>query len=429
MKNYLKGFSDFYKLNEMASTLSKLGVPKKLIKVIHNLPDKVEKITPFDFKGGGRRSYELPPIGQNRPSHEVEVTDHFRMKKTELLGDNYGIHKSPGFLADLEKVPWGDTRILLAVPEPGGKYADTEPRYDYIYHKGSAWGKVSQGGGKKYRVLTIDGEGKILRDWQAYQGKLTYPKDPNNPQAERKFRNDFKDFPTAADGKIDVYILDTEIVDTERVTQQLGLKEIPPGDTYNKPVHDVGIGKARMTARERMKSRLMNSDVFIDSFASRFKEIIATIFGKRKQQAAAAYADLILQDNADGQMINDLQKTININPDVMENIENYYKGFIKAAKALGDYRKTELAELGDTLNLGSTNMKNYASIIDMIDKHGKDKVSRMFAEFILTGEISGLNKDDEYDEELETSTETDDFEDMLDFDFDLENPFDTPPDA
>lgn len=425
MKNYLKGFSDFYKLNEMASTLSKLGVPKKLIKVIHNLPDKIEKITPFDFKSGGRRSYELPPIGQNRPSHAVEVKDHFRMKKTELLGDNYGIHKSPGFLADLEKVPWGDTRILLAVPEPGGKYAGKAPRYDYIYHKGSAWGKVSQGGGKKYRVLTLDDEGRILRDWQAYQGKLKYPRDPNDPIAERKERNDFKDFPTAADGKIDVYILDTEIVGTERVPQQLGLKEIPPGDTYNKPVHDVGIGKARMTARERVKSRLMNSDVFIDNFASRFKEIIATIFGKRKQQAAAAYADLILQDDADPQMINDLQKTININPDVMENIERYYRDFIKYANLAGDYRKADFSEIGDTLNLGEYNLKNYASIIDMIDKHGKDKVLRMFGEFILTGKVSGLNKDD-LEDELDTVTDTEDFEDMLDFDFDLENPFDNP---
>ena len=103
MKNYLKGFNELFAINEMASTLSKLGVPKKLIGVIHRLPDKIEKIRPFTFKAGRERSAELPPIAQNRPSHAVEVVDHFRMKKTELLGNRYGTHpnKMPGFLADL----------------------------------------------------------------------------------------------------------------------------------------------------------------------------------------------------------------------------------------------------------------------------------------------------------------------------------------
>ena len=416
MKNYLKGFNEF-SLNEMASTLSKLGVPKKLVKVIHNLPDAIEHIRPFTFKAGSQRNAELPPIAQNRPTHAVEVLDHFRMKKTELLGNNYGYHpyKQPGYLADLEKVPWGDTRILLAVPEPGGRYAGEAPRFDYIYSKESAWGKKAQGGGKKYRVLTMDADGRILRDWQAYQGDLTYPRDPNNPDAARRKRNDFKNFPTAADGKIDVYILDQEIEDYENDYQDMG-------GNMGRVSKRVPIGKARALKRKRVKSRQITGPSFVEEFGEKFSKILKDIFGKRKQKAAEKYAQLILRDDADHGEIAKLNDTINTNANVMETISRYYRNYLTYLKANGDYQKTNLDEIDQIFY--PDNLEKYASIEDVVKVHGKMKALRNFAEFILTGDVNDIHK------ELETAIDapeeelSDDFEDMLDFDFDLENPFD-----
>jgi len=419
MKNYLKGFNELFAINEMASTLSKLGVPKKLIGVIHRLPDKIEKIRPFTYKAGSERRAELPPIAQNRPSHAVEVLDHFRMKKTELLGNKYGTHpnKMPGFLADLEKVPWGDTRILLAVPNPGGRYAGRAPRYDYIYHKASAWGKKAQGGGKKYRILTMDEDGRILRDWQAYQGDLTYPRNPNDPGAERMKRNDFKDFPTAADGKIDVYILDPEIVDYETEFQDMGDRRIDPVS------HRVGIGKARKTARERAKSKYLDSDSFIDDFADKFSRILNDIFGKRKQQAAQRYAELIVRDDAPREEINRLSSLINSNRDVLDNIKDYYKKYLSYLKANGDYEQAKQSEIGDELYLG--NLGQYASINDIIKKHGKMKALRNLAEFILTNDVNDINREMEMAIETpgEQFSDDFDFDSMVDDVLDLENPF------
>mgnify|MGYP001243482901 CR=1 FL=1 len=409
MKNYLKDFNSF-SINEMASTLSKLGLPKKLIRVIHSLPDTIEKISPFAYATARQRGAELPPIGGNRPSHEVEIIEHFRMRKTQLLGNQYGTYpaKQPGWLAEK---PWGDHSILLAVPEPGGKYAGEDPRYDYIYNKESAFDDRGAGRGKKYRVITMGKDGKILRDWAAFQGKITYPANPET--GERMYRNDFKDYPTAADGKIDVYVLDTETVGTEREKRQLG-----PGKGFD--WHDVPIGKARAKKRERVKSRQVTAYTFIDDFAERFEKILSSIFGKRKKQAAEKYASLILQDDADPTELANLSKVIHEEPNVMDNIIKYYEKFLKYLKLNGDYGHASQKELHDAMYV--RNMEELASIEDIVKVHGKMKALKNFAEFILTGDVNDINKEMEKAIEEPGAQMRDDFEDMLDFDFDMDNP-------
>lgn len=391
MKNYLKGFNEMFQINEMASSLSKLGVPKKLIRVIHSLPDKIEKIKPFAYKSGTERKAELPPIGGNRPSHEVGVINHFRMRKTRLLGNNYGTGsgKLPGYLADLEKVPWGDTRILLAVPEPGGKYAGQAPRYDYIYQKASAWGSEELGTGKKYRILTMDQDGRILRDWQAYQGDLTYPRNPSDPNAEIRKRNDFKNFPAAADGMIDVYFLDPEIVNYETSFQNMG----PDKDPVS---HRIGIGKARAKARLRTGLKLITSETFIQDFMDSFSSILKDIFQKRGTQR-------------------------NKNEISMYEIPSYYKKYLRYLKQNGDYLSSNISEIGTEMNIAGLDM--YASINDVVKKQGKMKALRNLAEFILTGDVNDIYKEMEVNIDAPEAELSDDFENLLDFDFDLENPF------
>jgi hypothetical protein len=435
MKNYLKSFSDFFQVNEMASTLSKLGVPKKLISVIHNLPDEIEMIRPFTFNQGSARRAELPPISQNRPSHAVEVLDKFKMKKTKLLGNNYvpkggsNREKKPGFLADLENIPWGDMRVLLAVEKPGGKYAGEAPRFDYIYHKASAWGKKAQGGGKKYRILTMDKDGKILRDWQAYQGDLTYPRDPNDRDAPRRRRNDFKDFPTDANGEIEVYILDPETVDYERAWQDLGYR----GERKS---HDVPIGKARKTKRQRTISKYHKADSFLEDFSEKFEKIISSIFGKRKDKAREKYGELLAAGtDATSDEMRDLHNTMLTNQDVNANLVNYYIKFLKYLMVHGKYENSDLVEIldadgNDIPGISASQIKNLVSITDVIDKHSKMSALRKLAEFIITGEVDDVHKEmeqavDGFEEHGEKETETDDFESMLDYEgIDLENPFD-----
>ena len=437
MKNYLNSFSEMFQINEMASTLSKLGVPKKLVRVIHNLPDEIEKIRPFTYNRGSQaRSFELEPIGQNRPSHSVEVLDHFKMKKTQLLGNNYvprggsNRNKKPGYLADLDIIPWGDMRILLAVEKPGGKYAGQAPRFDYIYNKASAWGKKAQGGGKKYRILTMDQDGKILRDWQAYQGDLTYPKDPNDPNAPRRKRNDFKDFPTDANGMIDVYILDPETVGYETAYQDMGT-----GNPNRS--HRVPIGKARKMKRDRTLSKYKNAEYFLEKFSERFENILSSIFGKRKDKAREKYAELLAggQDVSSEEM-RELHTQMLANDDMKSNLNNMYVNYLKYLKVHGDYLDSDLVEIQtangeDISGISPYLNKKLVSITDVIDKHSEMSALRKFAEFMLTGKVSEVykeNKDEEDSDQIgqddQVSTD-DDFESMLDYEgIDLENPFD-----
>lgn len=434
MKKYVKGFSEMFQVNEMASTLSKLGLPKRLINVIHKLPDTIEKIKPFTYNRGDRaRQAELEPISQNRPSHSVEVLDHFRMKKTALLGNKTSDKSGPGFLADMERFPLAkDMRIILAVPEPGGKYAGSAPRYDYIYHKGTAWGKRESGGGKKYRVLTMDEDGNIVRDWSAYQGKITYPRNPERPEEAIKFRNDFKDFPTAADGKIDVYILDTEEVDTEYTSRDMG-----SGGSETLPVP---IGKARQIGRKRKKAAsysietdeldehgnkkiVYGGEAFIYEFAKQFENILENLFGKRKERAREKYRELVAagEDISTGEMRN-LQAAIQNNDTLSNNIDKYYANFLRYLMDSGSYEKTSLDEIAGNENISDSQYQRFASIEDIIAKHGKMKALRNFAEYVLTGSIEDINTDvDTTLDEPEYSQE-DEFEDLLDIDFDMENP-------
>ncbi len=92
-------------------------------------------------------------------------------------------------------------------------------------------------------------------------------------------------------------------------------------------------------------------------------------------------------------------------------------------KANGDYSDADLNEIGGIFSIYGGNLGIYASIADVIKTHGKSKALRNFAEFILTGDVNDINK--EMEKAIETPEEElgDDFEDMLDFDFDLENPF------
>ena len=432
MKNYVKGFNEMFKVNEMASTLSKLGLPKRLVGVIHKLPDTIEKIKPFTYNQGSRsRQAELEPISQNRPSHEVRVVDHFRMRKTELLGNQNSSKTKPGFLANMEQFPLAkDMRIILAVPEPGGKYAGVAPRFDYIYHKGTAWGKRDDGGGKKYRVLTMDADGNIVRDWAAYQNELTYPKNPMEPNAPIKKRNDFKDFPTAADKKIDVYILDLEEVGTEFTSRDMG-----KGITKTEPVP---IGKARQLARDRKKAAsysieivdngerkmLYGGNAFIYEFAKRFEGILTNLFGKRKEKAREKYRELVADgtDISTDQMRN-LQRLLQDNTTVEANIATYYKNFLKYLMDNGSYAITSLSEIDKMTNISSSNYKSYASIEDVISKHEKMKALRSFAEYILTGSVEDINTDfDSTIEEPEYQSPDNEFQDLIDVDFDMENP-------
>jgi hypothetical protein len=106
----------------------------------------------------------------------------------------------------------------------------------------------------------------------------------------------------------------------------------------------------------------------------------------------------------------------------METISRYYRNYLTYLKANGDYQKTNLDEIDQIFY--PDNLEKYASIEDVVKVHGKMKALRNFAEFILTGDVNDIHK------ELETAIDapeeelSDDFEDMLDFDFDLENPFD-----
>ena len=317
----------------------------------------------------------------------------------------------------MEKFPLAkDMRIILAVPEPGGKYAGTAPRFDYIYHKGTAWGKREDGGGKKYRVLTMDEDGNIVRDWAAYQGKLTYPKNPMEPSAPIKKRNDFKDFPTAADGKIDVYILDLEEVDTEFTSRDMG-----GGISQTLPVP---IGKARKMKRGRESSRSYSGENFLNDFTGKFEGILTNLFGKRKEKAREKYRDLVADgtDISTDQMRN-LQRLVQDNTTVEANLATYYKNFLKYLMDNGSYAITSLSEIDKMTNISSSNYKSYASIEDVISKHEKMKALRSFAEYILTGSVEDINTDfDSTIEEPEYQSPDNEFEDLIDVDFDMENP-------
>ena len=118
-----------------------------------------------------------------------------------------------------------------------------------------------------------------------------------------------------------------------------------------------------------------------------------------------------------------LQRLVQDNTTVEANLATYYKNFLKYLMDNGSYAITSLSEIDKMTNISSSNYKSYASIEDVISKHEKMKALRSFAEYILTGSVEDINTDfDSTIEEPEYQSPDNEFEDLIDVDFDMENP-------
>lgn len=498
MGNFVLDYNSFFKINEselfeMASTLSRLPIPKKMVSAIHRLSS--EDVKPFTYKEGRkggeqdwRHGGDAKKIGSWRMSdankklidkiskegvgaltdeekekvtdaennaaamgfrnishedrailiasktykdpgvlpHDVDVIDpaekfpelveergvkllkdengmpYARFKKTRLLGNMYdmpvarqrreGRRKDPGFLANISNTPWGGMRMLLAVPDAN--------RYDYVYFKGRAFYGKDERGGKKYRVVTMDEDGNLIRDWMAYQGKIKFPEEVGGGES----RDDFKNFPSNDDGYINVYFLDVE-------------------DT-----------SAQEKREKRVGARKVTNKMFLETFKVKFENIIESIYGNKKDRAKVKLAEILgdisyeearqaLEGDAREEMMS-LKRFIDSEDGALRGLGSKYAAFLKYMKRKGSYygiqdsgsSKDDWKELSDIAGgFGhGTNVNDYASIEDIIDIHTMGSALRKFAEFILTGEVDDVWK--EMDVAIGDFEEVmgDDDEDLLD---------------
>ncbi len=173
-RNYLKGFGEFIgssKVFEMASELSKLGVPKDLMQFIHNLTGEETSRTPTGMMRGGKFRTLHGEYGGDWPSYQDEPMSH----DVQVVGQKTGKDRIYNYLTSLPTEIDTGLRLILVNPE--------EQMVHYITRKTGKtkdWKgydpmrpEVSQKRGFYMRIITIDREtGEPVAAWRGTVSQL-----------------------------------------------------------------------------------------------------------------------------------------------------------------------------------------------------------------------------------------------------------------
>jgi hypothetical protein len=362
LNNYLKGFNDYstsQSINEMASSLSKLGVPKDLMQFIHKLSGKIthskqaqkqwnpatgKMDTEFHTREAPHASKKGPwPGTEDVPlAHDVEV-----------IGTKTGRKNIQHYLEQIiSKIKDTDTRLILATPSIDGLH--------YITRKlgklGPA-GRIEKFGeddleiaraaghsektGMYLRHVAIDPDsGEAIADWWGTIGQII--------QAGH-----------IAEDSI-LYILETE-------------------------------DKVRASRKTRSDIRTVNPEAFIEYFVENFEKIAGPMLTKSGDRARSEYAKTMSEISPDDITTEYGYLRVN-NKEAKKKIQDLI-GLINSSKFDAD---TLLPRLNTFLELAMKDGEyeaaerhtDTADLTDMVKKHTQPVVASMFLQYLVLGRVA-----------------------------------------
>lgn len=350
-KQHLIGFSDFSgssSIFEMASELTKIGVPKDLMQFIHNLTgEKIERTQSGMMRGGkfrtlhGEYGGDWPSAKDSPMSHDVEV-----------IGQKSGKDRIYAYLTGLPTETDTDLRLILVNPEEEMVHYITKKTGKTRDWKGYDPDRpnVSQKRGFYMRIITIDREtGEPVAAWRGTISQL---------------------LEDVTDESI-LYIMEHE----ERVVKK----------------------------REARKELLMDADKFLDHFKKKYINIVNKGLekktGKRKEEFAQMMKDADPADfakmaaSSDSWMRkSDLPQSI---IDIMTKAAEIENGVVDEGMLKVELRKflEYLANEGKYETDPEQRYDKVALLDDVIAKHSLMGTCSKFLQYIVTGKTATVAKD------------------------------------
>jgi hypothetical protein len=345
---HLKGFSEFTGSNpifEMASELSKIGVPKDLMQFIHNLTGEKTERTLTGWMRGGKFRTLAGEYGGDWPSYQDDPLSH----DVQVIGTKTGKERVYNYLTSLPTDRDIPLRLILVNPE--------EEMVHYITRKTGKtkdWKgydpdrpEVSQKRGFYMRIITIDREtGEPVAAWRGTISQL---------------------LEDVTDESI-LYIMEQE----ERVKSK----------------------------REVRKSYEMSEDKFIEYFEDKYINIVNKALekktGRRREEFKEMLQDISPEDVAKldryniyksdlpESLINVIKKATEISTGAVD------KGLLKVElKKFLEY----LANQGKYETDPNRSYDKVALLDDVIDKHSLMGACSKFFQYIVTGKTASVAKD------------------------------------
>lgn len=376
--NYLKGFSGFNNsqaINEMASELTKLGVPKDLMQFIHKLSGQIHKMSQRGDEqkdpGTGRTTDRFHTLKEPRKakggpwperedipmSHDVEVRGNKQGKKniyhylTQLLDSRKDtgirlvlVNPTEDIVQYMTRKTGKMSKIQLAdvgiYDEPRGRSATDQARMQGTSNKRGLY----------MRVVALDGDsGEPISAWEGTIGQMAEDwdestilyimEDEDRVRAKRKTRTDIK-----------------------TVTEEQFLKYFM--DNFDK-LANKAIGKKGAEAEAKYREEFAKLDPISD------------------------YDGALIADTDQGKIVKDLRTQLNKGSFDPESLEPKLNNFLELAFKEGEYEPMS-SEWRD---------RDKANLSQMVKLHTIEQVASMFLHFLVRGKVhKTFYTDDPYKE-------------------------------
>jgi hypothetical protein len=346
MKNYLKGFNQYAQVNEMASELTKLGVPKDLMQFIHKLTGQKVSRTKSGMMRGGKFRTLHGEYGGDWPETQDDPLSH----DVSVVGSKTGLQRIYDYLVNsIDKRT--DTKVKLILVNPD------EQMVHYITRK----------------------TGKT-QEWKGY--------DPDRPNVSQKRGN-----------YIRIVTIDRET--GEPVAAWRGTIEQLRGDITDNSVLYIMEDESRaQTKREsRAEGKKMTDQIFLDYFKKEYMNIITKVFAKKETKKKEEFQNKLSQiDPEQLQGFGSFSSIGSTGPlaELINAAKEVQSGSFSEGQLTVELRKF-LEYLGDKGDYAQTKgapaWDKRASIESVVERHSLMGACSKFLQFIATGKTASVYTD------------------------------------
>lgn len=345
MKRYLKGFNQYSQVNEMASELTKLGVPKDLMKFIHQLTGKKAARTKTGMVRGGKFRTLHGEYGGDWPETQDAPLSH----DVAVVGSKSGVQRIYDYLVNnIDKRK--DTAVKLILVNPD------EQMVHYITRK----------------------TGKT-RDWKGY--------DPDRPEVSQKRGN-----------YIRIVTIDRET--GEPVAAWRGTIEQLRDDITENSVLYIMEQETRATEKreKREETKKMDDKTFLDYFKKEYTKILTKVYDKKAVQKKEEFQKKLSQiDPEELKSFGSYQSISAAGPlaELLAAAKDIETGTMSDGQIDVEYRKfiEYLGDRGDYKKKSPDSWDKKADIKDVVERHSLMGACSKFLQFIATGKTATVYTD------------------------------------